>query len=354
MEVYLVGGAVRDSLLKIPFEERDWVLVGSSPEELSEQGYMPVGSQFPVFLHPTTKEEYALARTERKSGRGHKGFIFHTDSSVTLEEDLIRRDITINAIAQDSNGNLIDPYQGRRDINDKKIRKVSNAFGEDPLRVYRVCRFIAKLYHLGFTIEKETLDSMREIALSGELETLSKERIWMETVKALNCESPEQYFETLRACGALKTLILEDSLSIRSLEKIKKKTGNTEVRWAVLLKDTKAIKEVNNKFNVPKSYAQLSEVFRYFNLFMSKAEFNPKMILDLLQTTDAFRRPERFIIASSTFNMIDDSKEVIDWSILLSDLSDLKPSEELKEGKEIAQNLKEKRLETINKFIKKQ
>ena len=138
------------------------------------------------------------------------------------------------------------------------------------------------------------------------------------------------------------------------MAEIQKKTENTEARWAVLLKDTKAIKEVNNKFNVPKSYAQLSEVFRHFNLFMSKVEFNPKMILDLLQTTDAFRRPERFIIASSTFNMIDDSKEVIDWGVLLSDLSDLKPSEELKEGKEIAQNLKEKRLETINKFIKKQ
>lgn len=352
MEIYLVGGAVRDSLLKIPFEEKDWVVVGSSPEELSEQGYMPVGSQFPVFLHPTTKEEYALARTERKSGRGHKGFIFHTDSSVTLEEDLKRRDITINAIAQDSKGNLIDPYQGKRDIDDKKIRKVSDAFGEDPLRVYRVCRFIAKLYHLGFTIEKGTLDSMKEIALSGELETLSKERIWMETVKALNCESPEQYFEMLRACGALKTLIQEDSLNIGSLAEIKKKTENSEIRWAVLLKDTKEIKEVNNKFNVPKSYAQLSEVFRHFALFMSEVDFNPEKILGLLQATDAFRRPERFMTACSTFNMIGDLKEKIDWDVLLSQLNTLRPSKKLKEGQEIAQNLKEKRLETINKFIK--
>ena len=352
MKIYLVGGAVRDSLLKIPFEEKDWVVVGSSPEELSEQGYMPVGSQFPVFLHPTTKEEFALARTERKSGRGHKGFIFHTDSSVTLEEDLIRRDITINAIAQDSKGNLIDPYEGRRDIEDKKIRKVSDAFGEDPLRVYRVCRFMAKLYHLGFTIEKSTLDSMKEIALSGELETLSKERIWMETVKALNCESPEQYFETLRACGALKTLIQEDSLDTESLAEIKKKTKSSEVRWAVLLKNTKGMKEVNNKFNVPKSHAQLSEVFRHFTLFMSEVNFNPERILSLLQTTDAFRRQERFMIASETFNMISDSKEKIDWGVLLANLKALRPSKKLKEGQEIAQNLKEKRLETINKFIK--
>ena len=174
----------------------------------------------------------------------------------------------------------------------------------------------------------------------------------METVKALNCESPEQYFEMLRACGALKTLIQEDSLNIGSLAEIKKKTENSEIRWAVLLKDTKEIKEVNNKFNVPKSYAQLSEVFRHFALFMSEVDFNPEKILGLLQATDAFRRPERFMTACSTFNMIGDLKEKIDWDVLLSQLNTLRPSKKLKEGQEIAQNLKEKRLETINKFIK--
>ena len=351
MEIYLVGGAVRDSLLNIPFEEKDWVVVGSSPEELSEQGYMPVGSQFPVFLHPTTKEEYALARTERKSGRGHKGFIFHTDSSVTLEEDLIRRDITINAIAQDADGNLIDPYQGQRDIIAKKIRKVSDAFKEDPLRVYRACRFVAKLHHLGFTIEEETLNSMKEIVLSGELETLPKERIWMETIKALNCESPDKYFKTLRACGALETQMQEDSLDIGSLAIIQNKTKNTEMRWAALLSNTKQIKDVNNEFFAPKSFVQISEVYKHLTLFMSDLNFNPNKILDLLQTTDAFRRPERFMIADNTFKLITSSKVEIDWSKLLSDLSTLRPSTKIKKGNEIAQDLKEKRLEAINKFV---
>ena len=351
MKIYLVGGAVRDSLLKIPFEEKDWVVVGYSPEELSEQGYMPVGSQFPVFLHPTTKEEYALARTERKSGKGHKGFIFHTDPSVTLEEDLIRRDITINAIAQDSDGNLIDPYEGRKDINDRKIRKVSDAFKEDPLRVYRTCRFEAKLHHLGFTIEEKTLSSMKEIVLSGELETLPKERIWMETIKALNCKSPDKYFKTLRSCGALKTLIKEDSLNIESLAVIKNKTINPEMRWAALLSDTKQIKDVNSEFNAPKTFMQLSEVLRHLTLFMSKVDFSPEIILSLLQTTDAFRRPERFMTAIDAFRLIKDSKETINWSNLLSNLSSVRPSTNIKKGNEIAQDLKEKRLEAITKFI---
>ena len=239
MKVYLVGGAVRDSLLEIPFKERDYVVVGSSPEELSSKGYMPVGSQFPVFLHPETKEEYALARTERKSGKGHKGFVFHTDTSVTLEEDLVRRDITINAIAQDSDGSLIDPYGGQKDIQNKLIKKVSEAFEEDPLRVYRVCRFAAKLKYLDFKVEKNTLASMNDITLSGELETLPKERIWMETAKALECKNPEVYFELLKECGALEKLIGKIDLD-RTFEEREAISGkvvsvldNAAMKWGV-------------------------------------------------------------------------------------------------------------------------
>ena len=185
MKVYLVGGAVRDELLSIEVLEKDWVVVGSTEEGLIEEGYKKIGRDFPVFLHPETKEEYALARKERKSGTGHKGFEFVFDPSVSLEEDLLRRDLTINAIAKDENGNLIDPYGGIEDIKNRKLKRVSSAFSEDPLRVLRVARFAAKLNHLDFFIEEETLSEMKMISRSGEIKTLSKERVWMETQKAL-------------------------------------------------------------------------------------------------------------------------------------------------------------------------
>ena len=203
MKVYEVGGAVRDALLDKKAKDRDWVVVGSSPEEMVSKGFKPIGKDFPVFLHPDSKEEYALARKERKSGLGHKAFEFEFDSSVTLEEDLLRRDLTINAIAQDEEGKLIDPYNGIKDIENKVIRKVSSSFKEDPLRVLRAARFASKLNFLQFKIEKDTLESMKEISLSGEIKTLSKERIWMETHKALITKNPEIYFLTLQEVGAL-------------------------------------------------------------------------------------------------------------------------------------------------------
>ena len=352
MEVYLVGGAVRDSLLEIPFEEKDWVVVGSSPEELSELGYKPVGSQFPVFLHPDTKEEYALARTERKSGKGHKGFIFHTDPTVTLEEDLVRRDITINAIAQDNRGKLIDPFNGQKDIQERKIRKVSDAFREDPLRVFRVSRFMAKLHHLDFTIEEETLNVMNEIVLSGELETLPKERIWMETIKALRCESPDKYFETLKSCEALDFLIKEEVLDVEALSVLKSKTKNPEMRWAALLRNTTKIRIVNDLFNCPKSFAETSEVFHKLNSFILDQNFVPEKILELLLKTDAIRRPQRFMIAEEIFKLLNTANNPIKWKDLLSNLSNLKPTSVNKDGGEIAKEIKEMRLDAITKSIK--
>ncbi|MDU8923805.1 multifunctional CCA addition/repair protein [Pasteurellaceae bacterium LIM206] len=204
MQIYLVGGAVRDQLLNLPVKDRDWVVVGATPAELIAQGYQQVGKDFPVFLHPQSKEEYALARTERKSGSGYTGFSCNFSADITLEQDLCRRDLTINAIAQDQQGKLYDPYHGISDLQHRTLRHISPAFAEDPLRVLRVARFAARYASLGFTIAPETLELMRQITARGELVHLSAERVWLETEKALNEKNPEAYFETLREIGALK------------------------------------------------------------------------------------------------------------------------------------------------------
>jgi len=209
MQIYLVGGAVRDKLLGRPVVERDWVVVGARPEELLSQGYQQVGKDFPVFLHPQTHEEYALARTERKSGHGYTGFSFETAPTVTLEEDLQRRDLTINAMAEDENGRLIDPYNGLADLKAKQLRHVSDAFSEDPLRVLRVARFAARYASFGFEVAADTLALMRKITASGELTHLTPERVWKETEKALTEQHPEVYFQVLRDCNALKVLLPE-------------------------------------------------------------------------------------------------------------------------------------------------
>ena len=194
MQVYLVGGAVRDSLLKRPVTEKDYVVVGATPEEMLRQGFTQVGKDFPVFLHPKTQEEYALARTERKSGKGYTGFECNASSDVTLEEDLLRRDLTVNAIAQDNLGNLIDPYGGKRDLDNRLLRHVSGAFSEDPLRVFRVARFATRYDYLGFTIASETMVLMQSMAKSGELSTLSAERVWQETKRSLLEKTPYVFF----------------------------------------------------------------------------------------------------------------------------------------------------------------
>ena len=209
VETYLVGGAVRDELLGIPVKEKDWVVVGSTPEAMVDKGFRPVGQSFPVFIHSQSGEEYALARTERKTGRGYKGFSFFTDPSVTLEQDLLRRDLSINAIARRDNGELIDPLGGRGDIERRVLRHVSDAFLEDPLRVLRVARFVAQLAEFDFSIAPETMELMEKMVESGELEDLTAERVWIETEKALQTVRPRLYFETLRKMGALKVLFPE-------------------------------------------------------------------------------------------------------------------------------------------------
>jgi tRNA nucleotidyltransferase (CCA-adding enzyme) len=209
VEIYLVGGAVRDSLLNIEVKDKDWVVVGSTPNEMGSLGYQAVGQDFPVFLHPKTKEEYALARTERKSGQGYKGFTCYAEPDVTLEEDLLRRDLTINAIAKADNGELIDPYNGQDDLNNRLLRHVSDAFVEDPLRVLRVARFAARFHSLGFTVAPETMTLMKTLVESGELSHLTPERVWQEWEKSLSSQHPEVFLSVLKECGALAVVLPE-------------------------------------------------------------------------------------------------------------------------------------------------
>ena len=251
MQVYLVGGAVRDKLLGLPAGDRDYVVVGATIEEMLSLGYHQVGHDFPVFLHPETKEEYALARTERKNGQGYLGFICDFSPDTTLEQDLLRRDLTINAIAEDNQGKLIDPYHGLEDLKHKVLRHVSPAFVEDPLRVLRVARFAATLHHLGFTIAPETLALMKELTASGELKTLTPERVWTEMVKSLKTSNPEIFIEVLHFIGALKEILPEvdklwgvpgpkrwhpeiDSLvhTLMTLHRVSQETTNPVTRFA--------------------------------------------------------------------------------------------------------------------------
>ncbi|NOX91180.1 MAG: multifunctional CCA addition/repair protein, partial [Gammaproteobacteria bacterium] len=256
MEIYLVGGAVRDTLLGLEPKEHDWVVVGATPEQLESQGYKQVGKDFPVFLHPKTHEEYALARTERKTAPGYHGFAIHAAPDVTLEEDLLRRDLTVNAIAQTADGQLIDPFNGQQDLADKRLRHVSPAFSEDPIRILRVARFAARFAHLGFNIAPETGELMRDMVNAGEVDALVAERVWTETERALGEKNPARFFEVLRDCGALEKLFPEIERlfgvpqpekhhpeidtgvhTLMVLEQAARLSADTRVRFAALVHD---------------------------------------------------------------------------------------------------------------------
>lgn len=334
MQVYLVGGAVRDHLLGHPYHEKDYVVVGATPEQLLAQGYQPVGKDFPVFLHPETKDEYALARTERKSGHGYHGFEFYTDVNVTLEQDLIRRDLTINAIAMDDAGQIYDPYHGQQDLERRILRHVSDAFVEDPLRVLRIARFAARYKALGFKVAEETLALMQELAKSGELEALTPERVWKETSRALMEDHADEYFEVLRACGALKVLFPEiDALygipqrpeyhpeidcgihTMMSLQQACRANYSLDVRFAVLVHDlgkaltpvdelprhimheergVKPVTEVCDRMRVPTNTKQLAISVCKEHLKCHQAlNLKPGTLWRLLQRMDVLRRPER-------------------------------------------------------------
>lgn len=261
--VYRVGGAVRDTLLSHPYTETDWVVVGTTPDALLDAGFKQVGADFPVFLHPTTSEEYALARTERKSGQGYHGFTVHATPTVTLEEDLLRRDLTINAMAMDEHNNLIDPYGGARDLNSKTLRHVSASFSEDPLRVLRTCRFAARYHHLGFTVAAETMQLMQGLVSSGALSELAPERLWRETERALREKSPHIYFQLISALGAEPGVFpcQFSKASQLGLELVSKVHDASLHRWAGLVAPALHGQATSRQYimTVPKQFQQLSE-----------------------------------------------------------------------------------------------
>jgi tRNA nucleotidyltransferase (CCA-adding enzyme) len=298
MEIFRVGGAVRDTLLGYPHHETDWVVVGSTPEEMISEGYTQVGRDFPVFLHPDTKEEYALARTERKSGPGYHGFVVHADPSVTLEEDLERRDLTINAMAMNESSAVIDPYGGQADLDAKLLRHVSPHFVEDPLRVLRVARFAARYHHLGFTVAEETIALMTEIVAADELLHLSTERIWVETEKALSEQHPEVYWQVLADCGALTVVLPELAISqgISALGRAAPHTQRADCRWAALLADLPEIRaqEASERLKAPSAYSLLATRVSGGRSSVKTALKDGTECVKLLKALDALRREEPF------------------------------------------------------------
>ena len=295
MKIYLVGGAIRDKLLGIVPKEKDWVVVGGSASELLNLGYKQVGKQFPVFLHPETSEEYALARLEKKIEKGHKGFAFETHKGVTLDQDLSRRDISINAIAESSDGKLIDPYNGIQDIENRIIRHVSNAFAEDPLRIYRVARFYATLSEHNFKIHESTYELMREIVKSGEMEQLSKERLWMELSKAFNTKTPWRFFEVLIKTNAAKTYypeIIDNDLIQKKIEYF----SDSDIEKDIFLSIIGFSVNFLELFGFPKKTVNLYFLFNEFITKFVSLELNEESILEFTNSLDAFRRPERLKI----------------------------------------------------------
>ncbi len=300
MKCYLVGGAVRDRLLGYPFSERDWVVVGATPDDMLRAGFRPVGRDFPVFIHPDSGEEYALARTERKRGHGYHGFVFHTDTNVTLEQDLARRDLTINAIAETDSGELVDPYGGRDDLERKLLRHVSPAFAEDPLRVLRVARFAARYHHLGFRVADETVALMRTMVASGEVDHLVPERIWKETERALLERNPEIYFDTLTDVGALVrisggALVALSLHATDALQRAAAANCDGEVRFATLLAgtDDALVEALCQQWRVPNSYAELARL-ALAPLAQALQLETPAQAIELFERCDALRRPDRF------------------------------------------------------------
>lgn len=335
MQVYLVGGAVRDERLGLPVKERDWCVVGATPDELIDKGFRQVGKDFPVFLHPETGEEYALARTERKTAPGYHGFQFDTSPHVTIEEDLERRDLTVNAIAKDDGGRIIDPYGGLRDLEHRLLRHVSDAFAEDPVRILRTAKFAARFAGLGFRIAPQSRNLMRKMVAAGEADALVPDRVWKETEEALAGPNPHLYFEALRSCGALRVVFPElDALfgvpqpkawhpeidaglhTLMSLAEAEKLSSAVEVRFAVLAHDlgkaktpaaelpshpghearsVPLIRALAERLPVPRACRDLALLVAEYHTHCHRAfELRPDTVLKVLEMIDAFRRPDRF------------------------------------------------------------
>lgn len=304
MKIYLVGGAVRDKLLKQPVKERDYVVVGGTEDEMLKLGYQRVGKEFPVFLHPKSREEYALARMERKTGPGYKGFDFDASPKVTLEEDLLRRDLTINAIAEDAESQtLIDPYHGQDDLKNKILRHVSAAFAEDPVRILRVGRFLARYAHLGFTVAPETMTLMRKMVADGEVNALVAERVWKELERALGENNPEKFFEILAECGALNILLPGLNMTahgMTALNTATKLSSDSAIRFAALMHDyadgdKKHLSEFCHRYRIPNAHHELAKLTAaHHHDALHAKTMNAEDLLNLFSRLDIFRREQRF------------------------------------------------------------
>lgn len=327
MQIYLVGGAVRDKYLNIPIKEKDWCVVGSSSNDLIEMGFKAVGKDFPVFLHPETKEEYALARIEKKIGPGYHGFSFLTSKEVSLQDDLKRRDLTINAMAIDNEGNLIDPYQGLNDLENKILRHVSNSFREDPVRVLRVAKFSARFHKKGFIIHPETLKMMKSMSKQGEIQNLVGDRVWKETEEALSASDPHIFFRALQDCNALKIIFpefyeldsssksnstnIQEKYTFEILEHSSNKTNNPAINFSILVFDIlksrhkssnamqqahkTLVRELKNRLPIPSNFIDVSSLLIQFKeLIENTISLSPDSLLIFLENADAFRRKKRF------------------------------------------------------------
>ena len=337
MEIFLVGGAVRDKQLGLPIKEKDWCVVGSSPEELLKAGFKSVGKDFPVFLHPKTKEEYALARIEKKTGPGYHGFTFKTSKNVTLKEDLKRRDLTINAMALDKNNEIIDPYNGLNDIQKKSLRHVSDAYKEDPVRVLRTAKFAARFHQHGFKIASETMKLMTGMAANNEIDNLIGDRVWKETEQALNGPDPHIYFSVLEKCNALPRVFPElieinklnkltnDKVNFQLLKSSSEQTNDPAILFSILLcsiaqpykknytqeKHIALLKKFQQRLPVPSNFFELATLLIKFHDTLNNIQsLPPEDILILLEKTDAFRRKTRFQNFTTACEILDPSKDL--------------------------------------------
>lgn len=362
MKIYLVGGAVRDKLLGLPVKERDWVVVGATPEEMLKQGYRQVGKEFPVFLHPRTHEEYALARTERKTHAGYKGFSFIASPDVSLEEDLQRRDLTINAMAETSEGTLIDPYHGKQDLEHQLLRHVSPAFIEDPVRILRVGRFLARYHYLGFHVAEETLTLMRQMVDAGEVDALVAERVWKELERALTEKNPEKFFDVLSACSALGKLfplLNQSGWGMQALQIAASWSPSPVVRFAALLHDhsdeQKSISALCQRYRVPNEYRELAVLTaRHFRTALEIQGLSTEQVLKFLMALDIFRREDRFQHFLTVCQIIAKTHELPfnqDWLINCAQAAKSVDVQTLiaegKTGNELAVAIQEKRCEHI-------
>ncbi|WP_246131771.1 polynucleotide adenylyltransferase [Pistricoccus aurantiacus] len=368
LEVYCVGGAVRDRLLGWPVVDRDWVVVGATPQEMLRRGFKPVGRDFPVFLHPHSHEEYALARTERKAGRGYTGFRVHASPEVTLEEDLARRDLTINAMAQAPDGRLIDPYDGQADLEARRLRHVSPAFVEDPLRVLRTARFLARYTELGFHIDAGTRRLMGKLVESGEMHHLVAERVWTETEKALGELHPEAYFRALDDCGALDVLMPElsaDDLGLEAalerLHRLPEDNGDrSRWRWARLVEhlEDQERERLTQRLRLPNAYAELARQVaktRHLRLSVATLGLNARETMDWLDGIDAWRRSER---VAPLFDLVslEDTQLATDLALSWRLAAQIHPASLLEEGfkgKALGEELARRRFETIESALQK-